>query len=70
MSGQRHWMNYFGGTAFSGLLIVLGLLCMVITQFILIRLSMIGFAAGMGMIVLGAIIMAIHHLRTRGQRDN
>jgi len=61
MSGQKHWIGYFGRRAVSGLLIGFGILLIVLTQFILTRFSTLGFVIGFCLIVAGVIGLLIRY---------
>jgi hypothetical protein len=62
MNGQMHWARHFGGKAVSGFLVGLGILLMVLTQFLLTRLSTAGFIVGMCLVVAGIIKSVIRHM--------
>lgn len=65
MNGQMHWARHFGGKAVSGFLVALGILLMVLTQFLLTRLSTVGFIVGMCLVVAGIVKSIIRHMTRR-----
>ena len=59
MNGQDYWATHHGSKAISGLLIGIGLLVMVLTQYIFTEYSETGFNVSICFIVAGAIGLLI-----------
>jgi len=59
MNGQDYWATHHGGKAVSGLLIGIGILVMVLTQYIFTEYSETGFTVSMLFIAAGTIGLLI-----------
>jgi multisubunit Na+/H+ antiporter MnhC subunit len=63
--GLRHWSNHCGWKITSGLLIGLGILVIVGTQLLRARLSKIGFAVGLMIILVGLVRHLVYSIHQR-----
>lgn len=69
--GLKYWANDAGRNIMPGLAVGLGVLLLVVTQFLPERYSTAGFVIGIGFIAAGIIDLVLRHLmRRRLYRDD
>ena len=65
MSGLKYWTYYSGRKVFSGLLIGVGILFMVLAQILVVRFSATGFVIGICIALGGLIGLVAGHPSSR-----